>query len=42
MQDQSKPKLFEGKLVFLKLKVLFKHQLHDSALKTFLTFVGKM
>ena len=42
MQDQSKPTLCEGKIVFLKFKVLFKHQLHDSSLKTFLTFVGKM
>ena len=32
----------KSEIVFLKLKVLFKHQLHDSALETFFTFVGNM
>lgn len=42
MQDQPKPTFFEGEIVFLKLKVLFKHQFYDSALKKILTFAGNM
>jgi len=39
VQDQSKPPMFEGGMVFLKLKVLFKP---SPALKTFCTVIGSV
>ena len=37
MQDQSKPPMFEGRIVFLKLKVLYNP---SPALKTFCTVIN--
>ena len=39
MQDQSKPPMFEGGIVFLKLKVLFKP---SPTLRTFCTVIGSL